>query len=345
MRSDHELIDAVRSGDTSAANELYSRHVDSARGAAYRIAPSLDLDDLVSESFTRIFEILARGGGPREAFRPYLYQVIRNAAIDQSSTANPEVELSEEFADPATPEDTLDVAERNEALASAFESLPERWQTVLWYTVVEKLPPRKVAPLLGLSSGNVAQIASRARTQLRTRLEADGMAPLSEKMLSRSLAVIVLGGGTAGALLGTDLGFIGETDQSESTIEAMLTAPGTAEAVGAAGASSLGLKLLIGGGVTGLALISGIFLNSLWQDQGSDDPATSVTQTEDSQSADEDVVKPTDKAKKKTAAPEVDSGSDDNSGGNEQVTTETTEIEPGPWEEVPRQPPVVRGPE
>lgn len=335
----------MRLGDTSAANELYSRHVDSARGAAYRIAPSLDLDDLVSESFTRIFEILARGGGPREAFRPYLYQVIRNAAIDQSSATNPEIELSEEIADPATPEDSLDTTERNEALALAFESLPERWKTVLWYTVVEKLPPRKVAPLLGLSSGNVAQIASRARTQLRTRLEADGMAPLSEKMLSRSLAVIVLGGGTAGALLGNNLGFIGETDQSENTLEAMLTAPGTAEAVGAAGASSLGLKLLVGGGVTGLVLLSGIFLNSLWQTQGSDDPTTSVTQTEDSQSADEDVVKPTDTSKKKTTTPEADSDPSDNSGGSEQITTEKTEVETGPWEEVPRKPPVVRGPE
>ncbi len=40
--------------------------------------------------------------------------------------------------------------ERSPALR-AFARLPERWQTVLWHTVVEGESPQRLAPLLGLT--------------------------------------------------------------------------------------------------------------------------------------------------------------------------------------------------
>jgi hypothetical protein len=51
--------------------------------------------------------------------------------------------------------------------AQAFRKLPDQWQEVLWYTEVEGMAPRDVAPLLGLTANAVAALAYRAREGLR----------------------------------------------------------------------------------------------------------------------------------------------------------------------------------
>lgn len=49
----------------------------------------------------------------------------------------------------------------------ALASLPERWQDILWYTVVQAEEPAAVAGLLGISPNSVAALAYRAREGLR----------------------------------------------------------------------------------------------------------------------------------------------------------------------------------
>jgi len=50
---------------------------------------------------------------------------------------------------------------------AAFESLPDRWREVLWYTEVEGMNAADVAPLLGLSPNAAAALSFRAREGLR----------------------------------------------------------------------------------------------------------------------------------------------------------------------------------
>jgi hypothetical protein len=52
---------------------------------------------------------------------------------------------------------------------TAFDSLPERWRSVLWLTEVEGIPAREAASMLGVSANGVAQLAVRARAGLRER--------------------------------------------------------------------------------------------------------------------------------------------------------------------------------
>ena len=49
----------------------------------------------------------------------------------------------------------------------AFRSLPERWQTILWYTEVEGMQPAEAAPHLGLTANGAAALAYRAREGLK----------------------------------------------------------------------------------------------------------------------------------------------------------------------------------
>ncbi len=167
--SDTELIESARSGDTSAFAELWRRHYRSAARVARQFTSSIDADDLVSEAYARIFQRVLAGGGPTGAFRPYLYTTIRNLASSWGAASRDvQVDVIEEFEDERIPDDPASWALDRTLTAKAFRALPERWQTVLWYTEVEGMDPHEVAPLMGLTANGVAALSYRAREGLRT---------------------------------------------------------------------------------------------------------------------------------------------------------------------------------
>ena len=165
--SDGALIERTRRGDRAAYGELWQRHAPSARTVA-RSFSSLDPDDLVAESFTRIYDAILAGRGPTGAFRPYLFTTVRNTAASWGRARHETtLETLESFEDPATSESaTLDALDRS-TTAQAFRSLPTRWQEVLWYTEVEGMQPAQVAPLVGMNANATAALAYRAREGLR----------------------------------------------------------------------------------------------------------------------------------------------------------------------------------
>jgi RNA polymerase sigma factor (sigma-70 family) len=167
--SDEDLILLARAGDRTAFGELWSRHARAGISVARKFTSSLDADDLVAEAFTRIYRRVLDGGGPDGAFRPYLYTTIRNLASSWGRDRNDiQIEDIEDLTDANVPEDPATVALDARMTASAFRSLPERWQSVLWYTEVEGMTPQDVAPILGLTANGVAALAYRAREGLRT---------------------------------------------------------------------------------------------------------------------------------------------------------------------------------
>jgi RNA polymerase sigma factor (sigma-70 family) len=169
LKSDAELIAAVREGDTASYGVLYERHLNAAkRAASCLVRTPAEREDLVADAFTRVLRALRDGGGPNEGFRAYLLVTMRNAAISTSRGASvslyadvPETYLPHPGGDP--------VVNKWDAMtaAAAFASLPERWRTVLWHTEVEEETPAEIAPLLGMRPNGVAALAYRAREGLR----------------------------------------------------------------------------------------------------------------------------------------------------------------------------------
>ncbi|CAM3423548.1 sigma-70 family RNA polymerase sigma factor [Isoptericola cucumis] len=173
-RSDAELILEVRGGDLDAYGALFERHAAAARSVARQYARSAaDADDLVSEAFHRVLDVLQHGGGPDATFRAYLLTVVRRLAADLAKG----LQRTRPTDDEHTLDSGLDSVASTElpALASfersvvrqAYEALPERWQAVLWYTEVEGRAPAEVAPILGLTPNGVSALAYRAREGLR----------------------------------------------------------------------------------------------------------------------------------------------------------------------------------
>ena len=77
---DAELVLRTRSGNSEAFGELWRRHYRSAVTVARSVTSTLDADDLVQESYARIYQSILKGGGPTGSFRAYLFTSIRNTA-------------------------------------------------------------------------------------------------------------------------------------------------------------------------------------------------------------------------------------------------------------------------
>jgi RNA polymerase sigma factor (sigma-70 family) len=169
--TDTDLLAAVRAGDTAAYGTLYERHQAAARQLAYGLTRDpADVDDLVAETFAKVFASLRAGRGPLVAFRAYLNTTMRHVCYHRARTDRrleftddlTRYDEGEPFTDPA-----LDRLERTYA-AAAFRQLPARWRDILWHTEVEGSTPAEVAGLLGMTPNAVAVLAHRAREGLRS---------------------------------------------------------------------------------------------------------------------------------------------------------------------------------
>lgn len=107
---DTDLIAASRAGDAAAYDTLYRRHVASAHSLARQLVRNrAEADDVVAETFAKILDLLHRGGGPDDAFRPYLLTAVRRAAYDRHRAERRQLVTDEmetfdrdvPFADPA----------------------------------------------------------------------------------------------------------------------------------------------------------------------------------------------------------------------------------------------------
>lgn len=198
--SDADLIAASRSGDTTAYATLYRRHVTAAHGLARQLVrEQAEADDMVAEAFAKVLDLLRRGGGPEDTFRPYLLTAVRRAAYDKHRAERRQVVTDQmEAFDPGVPFADPAVADLERTMiARAFASLPERWQAVLWHTEIEGATPAEVAPLLRLTANGVAALAYRARESLRQaylQMHLSGAARSECRPVAARLGAYVRGG-------------------------------------------------------------------------------------------------------------------------------------------------------
>ncbi len=229
--SDAELLNTIRSGDPGADALLRRRHAAAARRLAGQLASGpAAADDLVASVFTCVLDAIRRGGGPTDAFRPYLLTAVRRAARGSFSGDRAEIPADEQqIPDPGQPFDPAAAGQDAAPLVAAFMSLPERWRAVLWHAEIEQAAPSKVAPLLGLDARGVTELAARAREGLRqaylqpqatgTGSEHGGIAGIGAALRS-SVALLVLGDGSARKAIGVH----GAADPAADEYDAALTA-------------------------------------------------------------------------------------------------------------------------
>ncbi|HEY0247909.1 MAG TPA: sigma-70 family RNA polymerase sigma factor [Gryllotalpicola sp.] len=165
--SDAALLERVRNGDRQAYGVLWDRHHRAGLSAARAITSTFDAEDLVSEAFVRVLKAIEHGSGPTAAFRPYLVATVRSVAARWGSRPAELTPEDLEIVDPASSDEAFSDRFDQSLTVQAFNTLPKRWQEVLWYTEAEQLPPREAAALIGIKPNVVSALAKRAREGLR----------------------------------------------------------------------------------------------------------------------------------------------------------------------------------
>ncbi len=194
------LLNLVRTGEAEAYEVLRQRHEQAARRLARCLVPAEEADGVAAEALAWICDITLRGGGPTDAFRPYLLTAVRRLSYDllqaerakKPAGTDQQPDPGELFIEPG-------MADRAASLiVRAFRSLPDRWIAVLWHTKIEETSPEEITQILGLSPDAAEALVFRARKGLRQAylqlLISDVARPECQPVVRR-LADIV--GGTA----------------------------------------------------------------------------------------------------------------------------------------------------
>jgi RNA polymerase sigma factor (sigma-70 family) len=166
---DDALIVHVRNGYEEAFAELYRRHSHAALRLARHLGQREESEDVVAESFARLLELMKRGHGPDQAFRAYLFTMVRNEAGHRAKVGR-RVRPTDDASVMDTPvgPDHAGVGDFERVTArAAYESLPERWRSVLWQLDVEGRKPHEIAATFDVSPNAVSALVYRARSALR----------------------------------------------------------------------------------------------------------------------------------------------------------------------------------
>lgn len=197
---DAQLITMARSGSQDAYAELFNRYSYAGRRLARHLGQGEDSDDVVAEAFAQVLDLVRRGKGPDRAFRAYLFTTIRHECGRRAKARKRVMPTDDDTQiDTAVPfgDGQLDDFEKT-AVRAAYESLPDRWRTVLWHLDVEGRKPQELGPLMDLSANSVSALVYRARSGLReaylaqhvktsqvgTQTEPDDCGPIRERLAS-----------------------------------------------------------------------------------------------------------------------------------------------------------------
>ena len=169
-----ELVHAARQGDVAAFGELWRRYERSARMVAGRLAPRDDIEDVVSETFLKVWRAMKGGGGPELAFWPYVVSAIRHVTISAHRRTH-RVELTIdggqlEVGSVASAEDAVVERSSHAHVRTALASLPDGPRSLLWKVDVMGLTPAQLGAERGITSNAVRCQLSRARRLLREAL-------------------------------------------------------------------------------------------------------------------------------------------------------------------------------
>jgi RNA polymerase sigma factor (sigma-70 family) len=178
--TDRDLVEAVRAGDDVAFEELYRRY--RPRIAAYvrrKVRDPARAEDIAQDAFFSALRRM-RTTDAEIAFKPWIFEIARNAAIDHWRRASRAEEISVDederlrqsdrvrLTGAGGPDSALVEKERFEHLRGAFDELSDVHARVLVLRELEGLSYREIAERLELTESSVQSALFRARRRLES---------------------------------------------------------------------------------------------------------------------------------------------------------------------------------
>lgn len=179
------LIQRCKSGDIGAFDELVTRYEKRVFNFAFRIAGNYDdASDVVQEAFIRVYSSI---GTFREdaTFSTWIYRIVTNVYLDERKKSKSHrqtslddfIELDENSVtrqivdDKPSPEQIVESKERDQAVQTAIDSLPEYQRIIVTLYHMQHRSYEEIAEILGLPIGTVKSRLNRARLALLEVLE------------------------------------------------------------------------------------------------------------------------------------------------------------------------------
>jgi RNA polymerase sigma factor (sigma-70 family) len=182
--TDNDLVAAVRQGHENAFTELYARY--QRRVHAYVLGMVKDhgrAEDVTQEVFISAYRRMRETERPI-AFKPWVYEIARNACIDAFRRGKRAEEVSFDadedlrgvdqtrlHSGAPTPDAQIDAKQRLDHLCGAFGGLSETHHRILVMRELEGLSYREIGECLGMSRPAVESTLFRARRRLTEEYE------------------------------------------------------------------------------------------------------------------------------------------------------------------------------
>jgi RNA polymerase sigma factor (sigma-70 family) len=181
--SEHQLVVAIRRGDDRAFEELFSRY--RSRISSYIFGLVGDhgrAEDIAQEVFISALRRMRDTERPI-AFKPWIYEIAKNACIDEFRRNRRKNEVPLDCEDGpaggeralASPHPTPDVAveskQRLDDLRGAFHGLSENHHRIIVMRELEGLSYSQIAERMGMSHSMVESTLFRARRRLTEEYE------------------------------------------------------------------------------------------------------------------------------------------------------------------------------
>ena len=191
-RTDRELVDAAREGDSEAFGELMRRH----QRRIYRLALHLlrnaaEAEDATQETFVRAYGALDRFDGRSEAFT-WLYRIAVNLSLnvirarkpDRKSLPSDDPQLEGLLVETRSGSSPLGASESRElgrVLCEGIDSLSDTLRTTLILVAIDGLSHAQAGEVLGCPEGTVAWRVHEGRKKLKAFLVERGFAENGEE--------------------------------------------------------------------------------------------------------------------------------------------------------------------
>jgi len=177
--NDSRLLERAREYDAQALAEIYDRYAESIYRYAYRYVGNAELaEDLTSEVFLKLLQVLGTSRAPRQQLQGWLYRVARNLAIDwfRQQAKGAILSLNEDLTpeDGDSPSTRLELQQLQHDLREAISQLTPDQQQVIVLRFAEGRKIRDIGRLMGKSEGSVKLLQFRAINRLRTLLDKQG---------------------------------------------------------------------------------------------------------------------------------------------------------------------------
>jgi RNA polymerase sigma-70 factor, ECF subfamily len=181
--SDELLATRIAKGDSSALELLYDRYASIVLGIAFKVIGDQVLaEDVLQETFWRIWQSAATYQSERGTFSGWLFRIARNLAIDMYRRRNvrPQAMMAAEDVKAVMeqiPDPNTDVAEQTQALLShrqvhkAMKVLPQVQRQVIEMAYFYGMTRQEIAEVTGEALGTIHTRARLGLQKLREELE------------------------------------------------------------------------------------------------------------------------------------------------------------------------------